>query len=105
MESHAVPSAQVIGGRVVPMSSRTAVVVDDVDLAVAVDVAEDRRHGSQQAEHLVADRHHVLDVDHPVVVHIARQDVEPAGEGGDQALPMVIVTRSAALIGWARVIV
>src|SRR5208283_2896271 len=36
-----------------------------------------------QAEHLVADAHHILAVDHPVVVEVARQDVEPAVEHGN----------------------
>ena len=86
MKSHAVPSAQVTGGRVRANQHAHRDHVVDIDLAVAVDVAEDRRHGAQQAEHLVADGHHVLHVDHPVVVHVARQDVEAAGEGGDQVV-------------------
>src|SRR5262245_21019608 len=57
--------------------------IGGVDKAVAVDVEVRQRDADRaQAVDLVALDHRVLAVDHAVVVHVTRQDVEPAGELG-----------------------
>src|SRR5690242_12132047 len=56
-----------------------------VDGAVAVDVEVGQRDADRaQAVDLVAEEDRVLAVDHAVVVHVTRQDVQPAGELGQR---------------------
>ena len=82
------------------------VVVIDVDHAVAVDVAEDRRHGPVDAEPSRCGsptRSWLLTT--PSSLKSPGRTSSRRVKVAMTALPMVIVTRSAALIGWARVIV
>jgi hypothetical protein len=62
------------------------IVVGGVDDAVAIDVAEDGGDGAIDPQPFVANPDEILAVYHAVVVEIARQDVEPAREGGEEVI-------------------
>ena len=86
MKSHAVPSTQVICGRVVPMSMRTAIMSFISTLPSPLMSPKIVGMAPHEAEHLVADRRPGPGtLTTPSSLTVARQDVEPAGEAGDQS--------------------
>ena len=70
------------------------VVVGGVHDAVAVDVAEDGGNGAVDVQPFVVNADDVRAVDDAVIVEVAGEDVQAAGEGCDAGVAMVIVTRS-----------
>ena len=80
-------------------------VVDDIHLAVAVDVAEDRRHGPSMPSNSLRTTTMSWTLTTPSSLKSPGRTSSRRVKVAISALPMVIVTRSALLIGWARVIV